>query len=69
MRVHGIPLAPAVIGLILGPMAEQHFRRAVAIAEGDHTVFLQRPLSATLLLVSIVVLFAPLWSRRRAAAA
>jgi putative tricarboxylic transport membrane protein len=65
MRLHGIPLAPAVMGLILGPMAEQHFRRAVAIAEGDSLVFLTRPLSLMLLVAAALVLLAPLWSRRR----
>jgi putative tricarboxylic transport membrane protein len=64
MRFQNIPLAPAVLGLILGPMAEQHFRRAVAIAEGDYMVFLSRPLSASLLVVSLLVLFAPLLSGR-----
>ena len=59
MRIADIPLAPAVIGLILGPLAEQHFRRAVAISEGDYLVFLTRPLSATLMLVSVAVLLAP----------
>ena len=68
MRVHDIPLAPAVLGLILGPMAEQHFRRAVAISEGDYLVFLSRPLSATLLMVSVIVLLAPLILRRRVVA-
>jgi putative tricarboxylic transport membrane protein len=63
MRIHDVPLAPAVLGLILGPMAEQHFRRAVAIAEGDYWVFLTRPLSASLLLASLLALLAPLWSR------
>jgi putative tricarboxylic transport membrane protein len=65
MRFQNIPLAPAVMGLILGPMAEQHFRRAVAIAEGNYAVFLSRPLSASLLLVSLAVIMAALWSRRR----
>lgn len=63
MRVHDIPLAPAVIGLILGPMAEQHFRRALAIAEGDASVFLTRPLSAALLALSVAVLMIPVWQR------
>jgi putative tricarboxylic transport membrane protein len=64
MRVWDVPLAPAVLGLILGPMAEQHFRRAVAIAEGDYTVFVARPLSATLLALAALLLLAPLLSRR-----
>ena len=38
-----------MIGLILGPAAEQHLRRALAISQGDWTVFLTRPLSAALL--------------------
>ena len=64
MRLYVIPLAPAVLGLILGPLSEQHFRRALAIAEGDHLVFLARPLSAALLVVSTIVVLAPLWARR-----
>jgi putative tricarboxylic transport membrane protein len=64
MRLYLIPLAPAVLGLILGPLSEQHFRRALAIAEGDYLVFLVRPLSAALLGVAMLVVFAPLWARR-----
>ncbi len=59
MRVHDVPLVPAVIGLILGPMAEQQFRRAVAISEGDLSVFVTRPISAALLVVAVAVLAAP----------
>ena len=40
MRRHGFPTAPAVIGLILGPMAETQLRRALSISQGDMTVFL-----------------------------
>ena len=67
MRLWSIPLTPAVLGLILGPLAEQHFRRAVAIAEGNYLVFLTRPLSTALLVVAAIVVLAPLgarWSRR-----
>ena len=68
MRVYDFPLVPAVLGLILGPLSEQQFRRAVAISEGDLSVFITRPISATLLFVGITVLFAPLVVRRRFAA-
>ena len=72
MRVHGIPLVPAVIGLILGPLSEQQFRRAVAISEGDLTVFVTRPISAVLLFLALAVLVAPplleRWIPRRAQA-
>ena len=59
MRRVDIPLVPAVLGLVLGPMAEQQFRRAAAISEGDLTVFVTRPISAALLAAAVIVLFAP----------
>ncbi len=49
MRRYGFPTAPAVIGLILGPMAETQLRRALAISQGDVSVFFTQPISATLL--------------------
>jgi putative tricarboxylic transport membrane protein len=54
-----------VLGLVLGPMAEQQFRRAVAISEGDPTVFVTRPISAALLAAALVVLVAPIVLKRR----
>jgi putative tricarboxylic transport membrane protein len=64
MRIYDFPLVPAVIGLILGPLSEQHFRRAVAISEGNFLVFFTRPISSMVLLVAIAVLFGPpLWAR------
>jgi putative tricarboxylic transport membrane protein len=64
MRRLNFPIAPAVIGLILGPLAEQQFRRALAISEGDLSVFVTRPISATLLAVAALVLLAPaVWTR------
>jgi putative tricarboxylic transport membrane protein len=59
LRIAKIPLVPAVLGLVLGPMAEQQFRRAVAISEGDLTVFVTRPIAASLLAAALVVLVAP----------
>jgi len=64
MRRFDIPVAPAIIGLILGPMAEQQFRRALAISQGDLSVFLTRPLSATLLAMTAVVLMLPVVLKR-----
>jgi putative tricarboxylic transport membrane protein len=59
MRRFDFPVAPAIIGLILGPLAEQQFRRALAISQGELSVFLTRPLSAALLAVAVLVLVAP----------
>ena len=68
MRRASIPLAPAIIAVILGPMAEQQLRRALAIAEGSPAVFVTRPISAALLAAAAVLVSAPLiarlWHRR-----
>ena len=64
MRVYDFPLVPAVLGLVLGPMAEQQFRRAMAISEGDPSVFITRPIAATLLLSAAAVLAGP-WLVKR----
>ena len=59
MRVYDVPLVPAVLGLVLGPLSEQQFRRALAISEGDLSVFVSRPISAVLLAVAVAVLLGP----------
>jgi putative tricarboxylic transport membrane protein len=59
MRRYDYPIAPVVVGLILGPMAEAQLRRALAISLGDPLVLVQSPISATLLTVSVLALIAP----------
>jgi putative tricarboxylic transport membrane protein len=68
MRRGSIPLTPAIVALILGPMAEQQFRRALAIAEGSALVFVTRPISATLLAIALALLVVPVVVRGRSAA-
>ena len=65
MRVYGVPLVPAVMGLILGPMAEHQFLRAMAISQGDITVLLTRPICAGLLAGSVAILIGPALLRAR----
>lgn len=45
--------APLLLGFILGPMMEEYLRRAMLLSRGDFTVFLTRPISATLLALSL----------------
>jgi putative tricarboxylic transport membrane protein len=59
MRRWDIPVGPAVIGLILGPLAETQFRRALSISQGDASVFFTQPISAALLAFTLLVLFVP----------
>ncbi|TAK83141.1 MAG: tripartite tricarboxylate transporter permease, partial [Betaproteobacteria bacterium] len=60
----GIPVAPAVIGLILGPLAETQFRRALSISQGDASVFFTHPISAGFLALTVLLIVAP-WVVRR----
>ncbi|MEA2936167.1 MAG: putative tricarboxylic transport rane protein [Variibacter sp.] len=67
MRRFDFPTAPVIIGMILGPLAEQNFRQAMTISGGDWTVFLRQPLSAALLVLALVALAAPgVWGLFRA---
>ncbi|WP_310567531.1 tripartite tricarboxylate transporter permease [Hydrogenophaga sp.] len=52
----GCEPAPLLLGLILGPMMEEYLRRALLISRGDWSVFVTRPLSASLLVVAAVLL-------------
>ena len=64
MRRHEFPVAPCIIGLILGPLAEAQFRRALSISQGDPSVFVTHPLSAVLLALAAAVIVVPIVLRR-----
>ncbi|NVO12920.1 MAG: tripartite tricarboxylate transporter permease [Rhodoplanes sp.] len=64
----GAEPAPLLLGLVLGPQLEENFRRAMLLSDGDLLVFLQRPISAVLLVVAamlILVLLSPTVFRKR----
>jgi putative tricarboxylic transport membrane protein len=65
MRRFNFPTAPVIVGMILGPMAEAHFRNAMSIGEGKLSVFVERPLSAAVLALCVVVIVLPIVVRRR----
>jgi TctA family transporter len=48
--------APLLLGFVLGPLLEETLRRAMILGRGDPTVFLTRPISASLLLLTVAVL-------------
>jgi putative tricarboxylic transport membrane protein len=68
MRKYDFPTAPVIIGMILGPYAEQALRQAMTISEGNPAVLLTRPLSATLLALAALALAGPpIWRALRRA--
>ena len=54
----------ALLGMILGPMAETQVRRALAIGQGSPWTLVESPLSATLLVLAMAVLLLPTVLRR-----
>lgn len=54
------PIAPIVLGFVLGPMLEENFRRAMLLSRGDLTVYVTRPISAWLLVACLAIVAVPL---------
>lgn len=59
------PIAPMVLGVILGPFAEESFINAMISNQNDWSVFFTRPISACLLLLTALVLIVPLVAHLR----
>ncbi|WP_337875824.1 tripartite tricarboxylate transporter permease [Elioraea sp.] len=59
MKRYDFPVAPVVIGMILGPLAEQAFRQALTISQGDWTTFVTRPISAAFLVIALLLAVGP----------
>jgi putative tricarboxylic transport membrane protein len=53
----GFEPAPLLLGFVLGKLMEENLRRALTLSRGDLLVFVERPISAVLLLIAVVVLF------------
>jgi putative tricarboxylic transport membrane protein len=59
MQRYDFPMAPAVLALVLGVLAEQHLRRALSVSNGDLMTFVERPISLALLVFILLVLVLP----------
>lgn len=61
------PLAPILLGVVLGPMMEENFRRALLLSRGNMAVFVTRPISAGFIAVCALVVIGVSWSAWRGA--
>ncbi len=57
--------APLVLALVLGPIMENAVRRSLVISDGDVTVFFTRPISAFFLIAGLLILFSPLFLKKK----
>ena len=72
MRKLNYPVAPAVLAIVLGPLAEQSLRQSLISSRGDVMTFFERPISLTCMLLALALMIYPIWlgiRRRRAGAA
>lgn len=69
LRRMDFQLVPILLGIVLGPLAEKNFRRAMVISEGSFKIFFTRPISCAFILIAVgsVLLFA--WKNYKARAA
>jgi len=60
-----MPVAPVVFGLVLGPLLEENIRRSLIVSGGDWSVFFERPISLIFILISVLALGLPIFSRSK----
>jgi putative tricarboxylic transport membrane protein len=73
LEKYGFPLSPIILGIVLGGLAEQEFRRSLIMSQGSYAIFIDSPIAAVLIAVSILSFFAPIivnfYKKRKANAA
>lgn len=59
MRRYDFPVGPMILGVILGPLMEIQFRRAMQVSQGDLSTFITRPISLVILLFALAAALLP----------
>lgn len=62
LRIIDFPMAPMILGFILGGMMEDNLRRALTISDGSLSFLWERPITLSILILTIIILFMPLVS-------
>ena len=63
LRKLNYPVAPAVLAIVLGPLAERSLRQSLLASQGDPLIFVERPISATCMFLALVLVAVPLVRR------
>ena len=61
LRKFDYPLAPAVLAIVLGPIAEPTLRQSLLLAQGDATIFFTRPIAGPITVIAIILILLPLF--------
>jgi putative tricarboxylic transport membrane protein len=60
LRILDYPVAPAVLAIVLGPIAEPKLRQSLLFSDGDFSIFFTRPIAGPITVVALVLIFLPL---------
>jgi putative tricarboxylic transport membrane protein len=63
MRKLNYPVAPAVLAIVLGPLAERSLRQSLISSQGDVTTFITRPISLTCIFLALALILFPIVQR------
>jgi len=63
MKKYGFPVAPLVLGLVLEPMLETALRQSMTLSHGSLAIFVTRPISAALIILTLLIVAVPLIAR------
>ena len=65
MRILDYPLAPAVLAIVLGPIAEPKLRQSLLLSDGDFSIFFTRPIAGPITIIALILILLPVlkWIR------
>jgi putative tricarboxylic transport membrane protein len=66
MRKLDYPSAPLILGFVLGDGMERALRQSLMMSQGDLSILVSRPISATMLFLTVLILVAPLFKKANA---
>ncbi len=65
LRKFDYPLAPAVLAIVLGPIAEPTLRQSLLLSSGDPTIFITRPIAGPITIIAVILILLPLFKMIR----
>jgi len=60
LRILDYPVAPAVLAIVLGPIAEPKLRQSLLFSDGDFSIFFTRPIAGPITVIALILIFLPL---------
>ncbi|PWJ19327.1 putative tricarboxylic transport membrane protein [Jannaschia seohaensis] len=65
LRKFDYPLAPAVLAIVLGPIAEPTLRQSLLLSSGDPSIFFTRPIAGPITAIALILIFLPAFKMLR----